>query len=247
MTGDRARAQHELALFGLLVALPALAISGLYHLRPWPTPMAQQAANFDWSLTAFYLALGAAGVLISPWTVTPETPSLNHGSRWRHLILWALGVGMIYGLTDLAINRLTPWGAHLAAVDSRNGYDVSFVNVRPPWSLPHYLHASILSECAFRLAPILLFGGLIGLFVRGRGREVTFWLLAVLAAMIEPLEKSVMLRKWALFGDTPAEQLMNGEAIAWQFVYAILLRRFGWPAPILARFGYYIVVRCFHQ
>jgi hypothetical protein len=40
---------------------------------------------------------------------------------------------------------------------------------------------------------------------------------------------------------------MNVEAIAWQVVYAILLRRFGWPAPILARFGYYLVVRCFIQ
>ena len=65
--------------------------------------------------------------------------------------------------------------------------------------------------------------------------------------MIEPLEKAVLLRKWAIFGDTPAEQLMTAEAIAWQFVYAILLQRFGWAAPILARFSYYLVVRCFHQ
>ena len=239
--------QSELALFGVLAALPALLIAGIYHLHPWPTPMAQQAATFAWSITAIYVTMGAAGVLLSPWTVAPETPSLNRPRRWGLLVLWSLGVGLIYGLTDLAISHLTFWGTHLAAVDKKNGFDVTFVNVRPPWSVLHYFHASIISECAFRLAPILFLGGLVGLFTRRRGQEITFWITAVLAAMIEPLEKSVMLRKWTLFGDTPAEQLMNVEAIAWQLVYAILLRRFGWPAPILARFGYYLVVRCFHQ
>ena len=43
------------------------------------------------------------------------------------------------------------------------------------------------------------------------------------------------------------EQLMTAEAIAWQFVFAVLLRRFGWAAPILSRFGYYLVVRAIHQ
>ncbi len=247
MTSAWTRAKRELALFALLVVVPALAIAGLYHLHPWPTPMVQQAANFGWGLTMIYLLMGVGGVMLSPWTVAQETPRLGEGRRWGVLILWSVGVGLFYGLTDLGINHLTPWGAHLAAVDQRNGYDVSFVNVRPPWSLPHYLHASILSECAFRFAPILVLGGLFGLFVRGRGREAAFWILALLAAMIEPLEKSVLLRKWALFGDTPSEQLMNAEAIAWQVVYGVLLRRFGWAAPILARFGYYFVVRAFHQ
>ena len=247
MTGALARAQREFVLFILLAAIPAFAIAALYHLLSWPTPMVQQAANFEWVLTATYVAIGAVSVGLFSWTVTPETPRLDQGQRWTVLTVCSIGVGLIYGLTDLAINRLTPWGKHLASVDQRNGYDASFVNVHPPWSLPHYFHASIISECAFRLAPILLLGGLIGLFVRGRGREITFWVLALLAALIEPLEKSVMLRKWALLGDTPAEQLMNAEAIAWQFVFAVLLRRFGWPAPILARFGYYLVVRCFIQ
>lgn len=247
MTSSATRARREFVLFVLLAALPALAIAGLYHLHPWPTPIVQQAANFGWGLTAIYLVMGAAGVLLSPWTVAQETPRLVDGRRWGRLILWSLGVGIVYGLSDLAISHLTPWGAHLAAVDTRNGYDVSFINVRPPWSLPHYLHASIISECAFRLAPILLLGGLLGLFVGDRAREAAFWILAVLAAMIEPLQKAVFVRKWGLFGDTPMEQLLSAESIAWQFLFAVLLRRFGWPAPILARFGYYLVVRAFHQ
>jgi hypothetical protein len=41
------------------------------------------------------------------------------------------------------------------------------------------------------------------------------------------------------------EQAMTFEAVFWQFVLAVLLRRFGWTAPILARYGYYLVVRVF--
>lgn len=247
MSNGWMRSRRELALFGLLAVLPALAIALVFHLRPWPTPMAQQAALFGWDLTSIYLLMGAAGVGLSPLTVAPPTPELKDARRWSWLVVWSLAAGMAYGLSDLAINHLTSWGAHLAAVDRRNGLSTTFINVRPPWSLPHYFHASILSECAFRLGPILGLGGLIGLLVKGRGREVAFWILAVLAAMIEPLEKAVLLRKWGLFGETPIEHLLSAEAIAWQLIYAVLLRRFGWAAPILARFGYYLVVRCFHQ
>jgi hypothetical protein len=244
--GDAAR--RELLLFAALAALPAYAIVLLFQLAPWPTPMAQQAAILTWPVTTMYLAMGALGVAVLPWTNIARTPALSDARRWLWLAAIALALGLLYGASDLAINRLTPWGAHLAAVDAGNGYDTTFVNVRPPWSLAHYFHASILSECAFRLLPILVSTWLVSrLLLRGRGEAVTYWTFAALAAAIEPLEKSVLLRKWALFGDTPAEQAMNVEAIAWQLMYAVLLRRFGWPAPILARFGYYLVVRCFHQ
>ena len=150
-------------------------------------------------------------------------------------------------MTDLALNRLTPWGVHLAAVDRRNGFDLSFINVHPPWSLAHYFHASIISESIFRFAPILALTWFAVRLTRGRFEAAAYWTFALLAALIEPIEKAVLIRKWGAFGDTPMEQAMNVEGIAWQFVYAVLLRRFGWPAPILMRFGYYLMVRCFHQ
>jgi hypothetical protein len=239
--------RRELWLFLLLAVLPALAIATLFKLHPWPTPMKGQADALGFGFTAIYLAMGALGVGLATWTAAALTPRLTDGRRWSMLAVVSLATGAVYGLTDLAINRLTSWGQHLAAVDTKNGFNVAFVNVHPPWSLPHYFHASIISECAFRLAAILVPAGLIGLLLRRRYETATFWVFAVLAAMIEPLEKSVLLRKWALFGDTPMEQAMNVEAIAWQMIYAVLLRRFGWAAPILARFGYYLVVRCFHQ
>src|SRR5262249_42857230 len=146
-----------------------------------------------------------------------------------------------------SIAYFTSWGAHLRAVDRRNGFSTTFVNVHPPWSLPHYFHASIISECAFRLAPILILTWLVVRVTRGRFEAVAFWAFAVLAAFIEPIEKAIMVRRWGLFGETPMEHLLTVESVGWQFVFAVLLRRLGWPAPILARFGYYLIVRCFHQ
>ena len=247
MGGTWKAAWRELGLFALLAGLPAAAIAAVYHLHPWPTPMRQQAANFEWAYTLGYLAVGGLGVFLLVWSKTARAPKLADLRRWERVGLWSLAIGALYGVSDMAISYLTPWGAHLAAIDRRNGYDVSFVNVRPPWSVLHYFHASILSECAFRLAAILIPAWLVGRLLRGRFEAGAYWAFAVLASLIEPIEKAVLIRKWAVFGDTPTEQLLNAEAIAWQFVYAVLLRRWGWPAPILARFGYYLIARCFHQ
>jgi hypothetical protein len=240
--------RRELLLFMLLAALSAFAIVALFQLHPWPTPMKQQAENLSWGVTAIYVTFGALAVAVLPWTGARLTPRLQEVRGWTWLTAVSLGTGALYGLSDVALNRLTPWGAHLAAVDRRNGYSLTFVNVHPPWSLAHYFHASIISECAFRLGPILLLTWLVSrILLKGRFEAVVYWSSAVFAALIEPLEKSVLLRKWGLLGDTPMEQAMNVEAIAWQVVYAVLLRRFGWAAPILARFGYYLVARCFTQ
>ncbi len=245
MTAGWAPARRELRLFLATAGVAAFAIAALFHLHPWPTPMKQQADLLGWPLTSIYLAMGAAGVALLPRTAAALSPTLGDRRRWSWIAIWSLATGFAYGAMDLALNRLTSWGAHIAAVDKRNGFDTAFVNVRPPWSVAHYLHAAIISECAFRLAAILIPAGLVGLVLRGRYRAATYWTFAVLAALIEPLEKAVLLRKWGVLGDTPMEAAMNLEAIAWQVIYAILLRRFGWAAPILARFGYYLVVRAF--
>jgi hypothetical protein len=43
----------------------------------------------------------------------------------------------------------------------------------------------------------------------------------------------------------PLDIAMELEAIANQLLFAWMLRRFGWPAPILMRYGYYLLVRVF--
>jgi hypothetical protein len=54
-----------------------------------------------------------------------------------------------------------------------------------------------------------------------------------------------LLRKLPLADMGPLDLAMNLEAIASQVLFVGMLRRFGWPAPILMRYGYSLVVRVF--
>lgn len=244
MTKALTEGRRELALYAATAGVVAFAIAAAFHLHPWPTPLKSQADALSWDLTAAYLLAGALGVAVLPWTGVPLSPTATERARWLRIVGWALAIGALYGATDIAINELTPWGAHIAADDKANGY--RWANVGLPWSLLHYAHASILSECAFRLAPILILTWLVSrVLLRGRYEAPTFWILATLSALIEPLEKAILLRKWPLDGLSPMEQMMMSEAVFWQFIYAVLLRRFGWASPIIARYGYYLVVRIF--
>lgn len=240
--------RRELTLFVVLAVIPAVAVMLLYRLYPWPTPMRAQADGLGLTPTVLYLLEGALGVAVLPWTGATLAPRLGSRNGWVVLVGISLVLGLIYGATDLGISHLTDWGEHLKAVDARNGLSTTFINVRPPWSLPHYLHASIVSECAFRLGPILILTWLVAwVALKGRYEPVVYWVFSGLAACIEPIEKALFLRKWGILGDTPLAVVLSLEAIAWQFAFAVLLRKFGWPAPILARLGYYLIVRAFHQ
>ena len=59
-----------------------------------------------------------------------------------------------------------------------------------------------------------------------------FWTVAVLACLIEPLMKAIGLKRLPFFGMSPLDVALTLEGIAWQLVFAFLLRRYGWPAPI---------------
>jgi hypothetical protein len=239
-----AAGRRELLIFLATAGLAAFAIAALYHQHPWPTPLRAQADLLGWVQTGLYVAMGAAGALVLPWTGVARTPGWPERGRWGRILIWSLGIGLIYGAVDLAINAFTPWGAHIAANDRANGH--AWANVALPWSLLHYAHGAILSECAFRLAPIVIATWLVSrVLLRGRFEAPVFWSFAILAAFIEPLEKAVLLRKWPLDGLSRMEQAMTFEAVFWQFVFAVLLRRFGWAAPIIARYGYYLAVRVF--
>lgn len=241
---SKTAARRDLTYFLLGPALATFAIAGLFHLHPWPTAAPGQADAFGWGLTGGYLAVGATGALLASRVGCPSAPELKDRAGWRRTFAWGLSAGLAYGAIDLAITVLTPWGAHLEAVDRSNGY--SWANVALPWSLAHYLHGAVLLECAFRLGAIVVPTWLISrVLLKGRGEVAVFWTFGVLAAWIEPLEKAILLRKVPFADMAPMDLAMNLEAIAAQLVYAWLLRRFGWPAPLLARYGYYLLVRVF--
>jgi hypothetical protein len=234
-----AMVRRDATAFLLVAILPALAVSALFALHPWPTAHPSQAALLGFAQTAPYLAIGLLGAVLARRVGCSrrETPA------WR-IAAWAVAAGILAGAFDLGLGLFTPWGAKLEAIDHANGY--TWANVALPWSLAHYLHASILMECAFRLFAIVVPTWLIGrLLLKGRFEATVFWTFAVLAAWIEPLMKAVMVRKLPLAGLTPLETLVNLTAVAEQLAFAWVLRRFGWSAPILMRFGYYLLVRVF--
>jgi hypothetical protein len=236
--------RRDLTYFLLGPAPASLLVAGLFHVAPWPTPLAAQAQTFAWPVTLGYLAVGALGAFLSSRVGCASAPRLADWRAWGKLLIWSLGAGLVIGLLDIAIYDLTPMGALLEAKDRSLGY--TWANVALPWSLGHYFHASVISECAFRLAAIIIPTWLIGrVLLRGRFEATIFWAFSVLAALIEPLEKAVLLKRLPLVDLPPMDLAVSLLAVADQFVYAVLLRRFGWPAPILVRFAYYLLVRIF--
>jgi hypothetical protein len=237
-------AGRDLRYFLLGPALATLAVAALFHLHPWPTALPSQAAALGWGFTLATLAAGALGAFLSTSVGCTPAPATIDRAEWRGVVIWSLGVGLASGGLDLGLQWFTPWGPHLAAIDRANGY--TWANVALPWSLAHYLHASIQLESVFRLAVIIVPAWLISrVLLKGRFETLTYWTLATLAASIEPIEKAIFVRKVPFADMAPLDIAMELEAIATQLVFAWMLRRFGWPAPILMRYGYYLLVRVF--
>lgn len=232
-------ARRDAADFLLWAAVPALAVSALFAFHPWPTALPSQSDMMGLRWTAPYLVAGLIGAVLA------RRIGCGPGEApvWR-IVAWSFAAGLAAGAWDLGLALFTPWGAHLEAIDHANGY--TWANVALPWSLAHYLHASIVSECAFRLFALVVPAWLVGrLILKGRFGPGVFWIFAVLAAWIEPLMKAVLVRKLPLAGMTPLETFVNLAAVAEQLVFAFMLRRYGWSAPIVMRLGYYLLVRVF--
>lgn len=244
MNEKSAADRRELILFLGGPVLLSLAVVALFQLHSWPTPMKAQADALGWLPTAIYLLIGALGVAVATRGGAAPSPALRDGRAWLKLAAVSLALGLAYGAFELTLGRLTPWNAHLDVQTRAQG--ITWVNVGLPWSLAHYAHGSVLSEAVFRLAPILILTWLVShVILKGRHVGKVFWTFAVLAALIEPIQKAIFVRKWPLLGMSPLETLMTVEAVIWQLVYAWLLRRYGWGAPIIARYGYYLLVRIF--
>jgi hypothetical protein len=230
-TGDR----RDLTYFLLGPVAIALLASAWFHVAPWPVFSPLQGQLFDWGTTVAYLAGGALGILACARIGIPRAPT--DGAGWRKVVLWGLGTGIAYAAFDLAL----PVHAHAEAVDKAAG--ITWSNVALPFSLLHYAHAAIISECFFRIAVIAIPTWLVStLLLKGRWKAPVFWAFAVFAAFIEPLEKAV-LKHLPLTGMSAIDTAMTLEGVAWQLIFAYLMRRFGWPAPILARYGYYLLFR----
>ena len=97
---------------------------------------------------------------------------------------------------------------------------------------------AIASEVIFRLLPIPVLLWLISnLLLRGRERERTFWVLAVLTSFIEPITQSVVM--------TVLPPYAFGFVLLQQFganlAQAALFHKYGFLASIALRIGFYLI------
>jgi hypothetical protein len=235
--------RRDLAYFVFGAVPIALAATLLFQLAPWPTlPVSGQAALLGWGPTLGFLALGALGAALSSRIGAPSAPRLGDSEGWRRMLLWGLGAGLANAVFDLALTLFTPVGPHAQAVERAAG--ITWGNVALPYSLLHYAHAAVVTECILSLGLLVIPTWLVStLLLKGRWQAQVFWTLAVAGSLVEPLSKSIGLKRLPLVGMSPMDVALTLEGIFWQLVFAALLRRYGWPAPMLMRYGYYLLFR----
>jgi hypothetical protein len=240
---------RDAAYFLLGPGVLTLLCAALWQVHPWPVPLPAQAAVLGWSFLLPCLALGLLGVWLSSRIGCPSAPRLGDGRRWAGIVLASAAVGAAIGAEGLA-QSLVPWVAHqqdvLAAASGQPNI-AAWVNVGLPWSIPHYFAASVILECVFRLAPIPILTWLIGaLLLRGRWIGETYWAIAAVACALEPALWGLGMLRSPLPALTTAFAWVNmGETWAINLLEAYGFRRWGWPAVILFRLGFYAAARVF--
>jgi hypothetical protein len=230
---------------GALTVLCAL----LWQTHPWPVPLPAQAAVLSWPLILPCLALGLLVVWLSSRIGCPSAPRANDGRRWLVITLWSTAIGAAVGAEAL-VQSLIPWIARqqdVIAAASGQPNILTWVNVGLPWSIPHYFAASVTLECLYRLAPIPIVTWLVSrLALRGRWQGATYWIVAAIACMQEPVLWGLgMLRSPLPATAAVFAWFSMAETWAINLLEAYGLRRWGWPAVILFRLGFYAAARIF--
>ena len=240
---------RDAACFAVGPGLLAILCAVLWRVGPWPVPVPAQAAIFNWTVLLPCLALGLVGVSLSSRVGCPSAPPLRETRRWALIVLWSGGLGLALGAEGLG-QSLVPWMARqqdvLAAASGQPNIQ-TWVNVALPWSIPHYFAGAVILECVFRLAPIPILTWLITrLAFRRRWEAATFWAVAIFASSLEPLFYALgMLRAPLPLAAGAFAWVTMAETWAINLVEAFGLRRWGWPAVICFRLGFYAAAHVF--
>ena len=226
-TVTAARPGRDLLLFVLGPGLVAGAIAAAFAVHPWPVPYAVQARSYDPLFLGPVVALGALGVWLSSRIGPPSAPALHAKRAWAHLLI----ASVLVGLAMLAISVFLDLGMGLSRVTAE-AIGQRSVNVPFPASIAHYAFGAVIEECIAHLIPIPLLCWLIGtLALRGRYRLTVFWIVAVVASVLEPVGQAMPL---ATRAPTLALVVVATEYVG-NLVLAGFFLRFGWAALIAAR------------
>ncbi|MEZ4865975.1 MAG: hypothetical protein R3C14_31965 [Caldilineaceae bacterium] len=190
-----------------------------------------QAQVFAWLALGIFALLSAIGLWLAARTGFPAAWDARLTNRQR--LWWPILIGLAYGVLEVAFDLATGYSAYESAQHGGMRANIDF-----PASVLIYPGGAIIVEIAYRtlLIPLLLW--LIStLALRGRGQEPTFWTLAVLTSLIEPLTQD--MDAWPLGIVMFAAVIARGFGL--NFIQVTLFRKNGWLAAILMRVAFYIV------
>ncbi len=223
-----------LGLVGYLIL-----VKGVLALLP-PLNIKVIASEFAWSTIALYSAIGLVGVLLSMVTGFPNALDKTISNRQRILI--PLVAGLLLGILAILIDRFTQGTKFLEMQTGEASFNIYF-----PASLFVYTGGIVLVEAIFRIFAIPFFLWLISnLILRGRGQERTFWILAFVLSLFEPVTQGLGI----LFLKPSANPLM---LLLTQFLpyfitdyplnlgQAVFFRKYGFLASFAMRLGFYMI------
>jgi hypothetical protein len=195
-----------------------------------------QEALFSWQTLIIYAVLGLVGVVLASYTGFPDALDPRVSNQWRLLypVLTGMGIAVVAVLLDV----LTSGTAAIARATGQSSFNIDF-----PGSLLAYSAGGILVDIEYRLFTVPFLLWLISnVLLRGRGQTQTFWVLAAISTLFEPLLQGVGL--FVLGGGVVTPVMLGAymvTAIPQNFAQIFFFRRSGFLASILVRQAYYVI------
>jgi hypothetical protein len=228
--GERDR--NSAAVWLALMAYWAL-VAALLTRYP-PGPEGRRVAPEGWAALAVSAALGLVGVWCAGRTGFPAAWDARIPAARRLLLPLLVGAG--FGALAIVIEEATHSLRILEGI-------LGPATVAFPASLLVYSAGAIKWELLFLLFPVPALLWLVsGVALRGRGQARTFWVLAALAAALEPVVQGVPLLLVSAGAIGPAAFAAYAvHSYAFNFAAAVGFRRSGLLAAVLVRLGDYAV------
>lgn len=226
----RARANSNRVFAGLVSALIILRVLLLF--LPQQGILPSQQSLLSWTAVAIVIGLGVVGRYLARQTDFPRLwdTAVSNGKR----LLLPAGVGLGLGIIWIWLETSGTFGVVRATLPGNQ------IHTPLPAALVTYPAGALILEFSLRLFAIPLLLWLISdLLLGGRGQQVIFWLAAALVALVEPLGLAgPVLQSGAAFSMDLA--LLFGFSYGANLIFADLFRRYGFLAPVTARFSFYL-------
>jgi hypothetical protein len=203
-------------------------------------PHSSQKATFDWLFISILTAAGLLGVWLAHLTGFPEMWDARV-SNWMRFLLPAL-LGVSFGLEEIVTDYCSGLSQLVVAQ-----LQIPFFHIRFPASAIVYPAGAIIVDTLYRLVPIpLLLWIVSSLILRSKGQERTFWVLAILLSLFEPVTQSgiisLLLGRETVFREHEllvAYQMLEGYIL--NLLQAWLFRRYGFLACLTMRVSMYLI------